>query len=82
MVPQGPYIRTHTCTCTFQQLHHTRRLVGRAAIALTPDGGVSFICAFLPQGAALIVLVLLASGCGTLALFLPLSLSLAAYHRP
>ncbi|KAL1503134.1 hypothetical protein AB1Y20_011196 [Prymnesium parvum] len=32
------------------------RIVGRGAVAFTPDGGVSFICAFLPQGAALVVL--------------------------
>mmetsp|Transcript_4946 Transcript_4946/g.10738 ORF Transcript_4946/g.10738 Transcript_4946/m.10738 type:complete len:431 (+) Transcript_4946:224-1516(+) len=32
------------------------RVVSRASFSITPDGGASFLCAFMPEGAALVVL--------------------------
>ena len=42
-------------TLTLSLLEQLRR-VAAAPLALTPDGGISFLCAFLPRGSMLNVL--------------------------
>eukprot|EP00964_Phaeocystis_antarctica_P109806 scaffold74224_cov36-Phaeocystis_antarctica.AAC.1 len=42
-------------TLTLSLLEQLRR-VAAAPLALTPDGGISFLCAFLPRGSLLNVL--------------------------